>query len=213
MESSSVQGTRKAAIASRLYFSLVVVAAVPLPSFSFDSDSFPREASGCIVSSLEGGSGLLILLARNRRMRPLRNGAVNLPMQIGLLTQLVDVNISSNKLAGSKEIVSCMRLQRLDLSNNLFTGSIPKEMGTLAQLELLRIFCNKLSGTISSFLGNLSHLNELQMGDNVFSGSIPSRLGQLSSLQIAMNLSWNNLSGEMPAELGNTTNAAPRVYK
>ncbi|CAA0818248.1 Probable leucine-rich repeat receptor-like protein kinase [Striga hermonthica] len=41
------------------------------------------------------------------------------------------------------------------------------------------------------------------MGGNLLSGGIPSELGNLTSLQIVMNLSYNNLSGSIPPELGN----------
>jgi hypothetical protein len=41
------------------------------------------------------------------------------------------------------------------------------------------------------------------VGGNSFSGEIPFELGSLSSLQIALNLSNNNLTGTIPSELGN----------
>ncbi|KAI8566639.1 hypothetical protein RHMOL_Rhmol02G0057000 [Rhododendron molle] len=58
-------------------------------------------------------------------------------------------------------------LQRLDLSQNSLTDSIPAELGTLSQLELLMLSENKLSGNIPAALGNLSHLIELQLGGNL----------------------------------------------
>ncbi|WRX19868.1 hypothetical protein QQP08_012355 [Theobroma cacao] len=93
-------------------------------------------------------------------------------------------------------------LERLDLSHNGFVDSLPNELGTLSQLELLKLSENKFSGNISASLGSLSRLIERQMGGNVFSGEIPTELGFLSSLQIAMNLSFNNLTGSIPSELG-----------
>jgi hypothetical protein len=93
-------------------------------------------------------------------------------------------------------------LQRLDLSQNTFEGSLPNEVGRLPQLELLSFADNKLSGQIPPILSKLSHLTALQIGGNQFSGGIPKELGLLSSLQIAMNLSYNNLSGNIPSELG-----------
>ncbi|KAL0306640.1 UNVERIFIED_CONTAM: Leucine-rich repeat receptor-like serine/threonine-protein kinase [Sesamum radiatum] len=41
------------------------------------------------------------------------------------------------------------------------------------------------------------------MGGNFFSGSIPVELGQLTALQIALNISHNNLTGLIPSSLGN----------
>lgn len=41
------------------------------------------------------------------------------------------------------------------------------------------------------------------MGGNLFNGSIPRELGSLTGLQIALNLSYNKLTGEIPPELSN----------
>jgi hypothetical protein len=41
------------------------------------------------------------------------------------------------------------------------------------------------------------------MSENSFCGYIPQELGSLSSLQIALNLSYNKLSGQIPSQLGN----------
>ncbi|KAJ4747130.1 Non-specific serine/threonine protein kinase [Rhynchospora pubera] len=82
-------------------------------------------------------------------------------------------------------------------------GPLPDQIGILTQLELLRIADNVLTGAIPPILGKLSHLTELQIGGNNFSGPIPKELGMLSSLQIAMNLSFNSLFGNIPDEIGN----------
>ncbi|CAN7060028.1 unnamed protein product [Brassica rapa subsp. trilocularis] len=41
------------------------------------------------------------------------------------------------------------------------------------------------------------------MGRNLFYGSIPRELGSLTDLQIALNLSFNKLTGEIPSQLSN----------
>ncbi|GAA0167193.1 transmembrane signal receptor [Lithospermum erythrorhizon] len=128
-----------------------------------------------------------------------------IPPEIGKLVKLVTFNISSNRLSGKipHEIGNCAKLQRLDLSNNLFTGSVPNELGMLVNLELLKLSDNLFNGMIPDSLGNLVRLTELQMGGNFFSGSIPYDLGKLSALQIALNISHNDLTGEIPGNLGN----------
>ncbi|CAI8595447.1 unnamed protein product [Vicia faba] len=99
-----------------------------------------------------------------------------LPSEIGNLTQLVTFNVSSNRFGGSipDELGNCVRLQRLDLSRNKFTGT----------------------------LGDLIRLTDLELGGNRFTGRIPFHFGRLSALQIALNLSHNNLSDTIPDSLG-----------
>ncbi|PIM97199.1 Serine/threonine protein kinase [Handroanthus impetiginosus] len=80
---------------------------------------------------------------------------------------------------------------------------MPTELGTLSLLERLIISENMFSGNMPAELGKLSHLIELQIGGNIFSGEVPKELGNLVGLQIAMNLSYNNFTGRIPPELGN----------
>ncbi|CAI9771196.1 unnamed protein product [Fraxinus pennsylvanica] len=128
-----------------------------------------------------------------------------LPKEIGNLSQLVSFNVSSNLFTGRipPEILHCKGLQRLDLGWNRFIDAIPIELGTLSLLERLIVSENMFSGNIPAALGKLSHLTELQMGGNLLSGEIPKELGDFAGLQIAMNLSCNNLTGRIPPELGN----------
>ncbi|CAK8534807.1 unnamed protein product [Lathyrus sativus] len=127
-----------------------------------------------------------------------------LPSEIGKLAQLVTFNVSSNRFSGSipDELGNCARLQRLDLSRNKFTGMLPNSIGNLVNLELLKISDNMLLGEIPGTLGDLIRLTDLELGGNWFSGRIPFHFGRLSALQIALNLSHNNLSDTIPDSLG-----------
>lgn len=49
------------------------------------------------------------------------------------------------------------------------------------------------------------NITEIKLKENNLTGSIPAELGQLTSLQF-LSLDTNNLSGNIPAELGNLTN-------
>jgi len=69
-------------------------------------------------------------------------------------------------------------------------------------LELLKVSDNMLFGEIPGTLGDLIRLTDLELGGNRFSGRISFHLGRLSALQIALNLSHNNLSGTIPDSLG-----------
>ena len=97
------------------------------------------------------------------------------------------------------------RVQRLDLSFNGLSGTIPAELGNLTNLQELNLWNNDLSGTIPAELGNLTNLQSLNLLGNDLSGSIPAELGNLTNLQ-GMYLYQNRLSGTIPAELGNLTN-------
>ncbi|MFS7941093.1 putative non-specific serine/threonine protein kinase [Helianthus anomalus] len=92
-------------------------------------------------------------------------------------------------------------LQRLVLSNNRFTGGIPKEIGSLASLSVLNLNSNNFSGVIPVEIGRCSSLTTLDLGNNRFNGSIPVEINGLSQLQCLV-LSNSDLSGRIPSSNG-----------
>ncbi len=121
--------------------------------------------------------------------------------------QVIDLDLRRNRLSGSipSELGSLANLTQLWLSVNDLTGPIPSELGNLENLEWLEIKINKLTGSVPSELGNLTNLTALDLSDNNLSGSIPSELGNLSKV-VSVLLSFNNLTGPIPSELGNLEN-------
>ncbi|MFO7681211.1 MAG: leucine-rich repeat domain-containing protein [Chloroflexota bacterium] len=99
------------------------------------------------------------------------------------------------------------RLRVLDLHNNAITGSIPPEIGRLANLVQLDLSVNQLSGVLPAALGDLAALQWLMLPHNQISGPIPSELGQLAALH-TLDLSHNQLSGVIPESLANSTTLA-----
>ena len=97
------------------------------------------------------------------------------------------------------------RVKELNFYDNRMTGSIPPEIGSLANLEWLNIPSNRLSGPIPQEIGSLERLWWLNLGNNELSGEIPPELGKLFNLQ-AMYLGSNQLSGPIPSELGRLGN-------
>jgi hypothetical protein len=93
----------------------------------------------------------------------------------------------------------------ISLSNNQFTGSIPKSLGQLEDLDLLDLGHNKLTGTIPSEMVGMVNIQYLYLNDNHLSGAIPSEIGSLTDL-IYLYLSHNQLSGQIPDSLMNLTN-------
>ena len=55
-------------------------------------------------------------------------------------------------------------------------GSIPPELGNLANLETLWLENNQLSGSIPPELGNLANLESLGLSGNQLSGCVPAAL-------------------------------------
>ena len=56
------------------------------------------------------------------------------------------------------------------------SGSIPSELGNLANLDTLSLYENQLSESIPSELGNLDNLEYLYLGGNQLSGCVPTKL-------------------------------------
>ncbi|XP_061956382.1 receptor-like protein 9DC3 [Populus nigra] len=85
----------------------------------------------------------------------------------------------------------------LDLSNNKFTGKIPKLIGKLKAVQQLNFSHNSLTGHIQSSIGMLTYLESLDLSSNLLTGRIPVQLADLTFLAV-LNLSHNQLEGPIP---------------
>eukprot|EP00980_Cylindrotheca_fusiformis_P005212 scaffold1118_cov135-Cylindrotheca_fusiformis.AAC.10 len=156
-----------------------------------------------------------------------------LPSELGLLTNLVHLNLDRNVLFG--EVPGLAKLKALEvlwLSSNNFVGNIPAEMAQLTSLASLDLEDNSLSGTLpfelaslsnlfflglrlNSFEGELpdqlwerlSNLRFLDLEANQFQKTIPSQLGLLTGLE-SLYLEKNRFTGTLPSELGQLQNLA-----
>ncbi|CAK9168899.1 unnamed protein product [Ilex paraguariensis] len=156
-----------------------------------------------------------------------------LPESIGnLSTQLVQMLLDNNQISGSIPSVIAnlsylemldmfynqftghippdfgkfQNLQHLSLSGNQLSGNVPSSLGNLTALSLLRLDQNNLQGNIPSSMGNCQNLLELDLSRNSFNGTIPGHVLGISSLSIALDLSYNHLTGSLVDEVGNLKN-------
>ena len=121
--------------------------------------------------------------------------------------RVVGMGMPDLDLAGTipSELGNLANLQSLDLGDNELTGEIPAELGSLANLQELHLNWNQLTGEIPAELGGLANLQSLHLSENELTGEIPAELGSLANLQ-SLHLSGNELTGEIPAELAGLAN-------
>ncbi|KAL4653739.1 hypothetical protein ACB092_01G327200 [Castanea dentata] len=131
----------------------------------------------------------------------------SIPQQIGTLSKLTYLDLSSNNLTGHFPLflTNLTQLEYLNIFQNLISGPIPEELGNLKNLQSLYLSYNKLTGSIPSALGLLTNLTDLDLSSNNITGSIPDKLGDLKNLQF-LGLSYNKLTGSIPSALGHLTN-------
>ncbi|MFN6495574.1 MAG: COR domain-containing protein [Nostoc sp. DedQUE01] len=129
-------------------------------------------------------------------------GLTTLPGEIGQLTNLQTLNLSSNQLSSlPAEIGRLTNLQSLYLSSNKLS-SLPGEIVQLTNLQFLYLTRNQLRilpGEIVQF----TNLQTLHLRSNQLT-SLPREFGQLINLQ-SLDLSSNQLSS-LPGEIGQLTN-------
>ena len=121
--------------------------------------------------------------------------------------RVVGLRMSSEGIVGTipSELGGLANLRDLSLNGNQLTGGIPSELGNLSNLTWLWLAGNQLTGEIPPELGGLSNLTLLWLWSNQLTGEIPPELGRLSNLT-ELVLSRNQLTGEIPPELGSLSN-------
>ncbi|XP_051223126.2 receptor kinase-like protein Xa21 [Lolium perenne] len=164
---------------------------------------YNNSLSGHIPSSLGNLSQL------NRLLAYYGNLEGPIPASLGELKNLYVLDLSTNyRLNGSipREILKLPDLSYyLDLSYNSLSGSLPYEVGSLANLNQLILSGNQLSGKIPESIQNCVVLEWLLLDNNSFEESIPQSLKNLKGLS-KLNLTMNKFSGNIPDALGSIGN-------
>ncbi|TYI13338.1 hypothetical protein ES332_A08G051900v1 [Gossypium tomentosum] len=135
-----------------------------------------------------------------------------IPSNICLIfPQLFGLNLSGNFLQGN--IPPCLGSLNtthllLDLSHNQLSGGIPEMLAQSDSLRFLRLSNNHLSGKITPTIFRSSLLELLYLDGNNFDGNIPSiGISTIPWYSLKdMDLSNNNLSGELPRWIWNVSN-------
>ncbi|KAL6841960.1 hypothetical protein ACP4OV_028472 [Aristida adscensionis] len=118
------------------------------------------------------------------------------------------VDVSNNLITGEipSEIGSlCSSLVVLGIAGNQLAGMIPTSIGQLNYLISLDLSRNHLFGEIPTSVKNLWHLEHLSMAHNHLNGTIPAEIIQLHALKV-LDLSSNLLTGVIPSALADLTN-------
>ncbi|KAG9136256.1 hypothetical protein Leryth_003853 [Lithospermum erythrorhizon] len=129
------------------------------------------------------------------------------------------------------DIDGFQKLEILTLGGGKFTGEVPNWISKLKKLKLLNLSFNKVSGPVPSWIGGLSDLAVINFTGNQLSGQIPKELGNITALSAdkdttdfgylalpffftageynrlfnlprGLKLGGNNLTGNIPEELG-----------
>ena len=139
------------------------------------------------------------------------NGTI--PGELGLLSSLTQLNLRTNRLNGAipAEFGNLSRLERLLLHDNQLSGPIP-DLSGLGSLKMLWLSGREMSltGTVPGWLSLMGKLESVSLWGNALSGPIPDLTG-MTSLKL-LKLQSNNLSGGVPAWLGDMSSTLRGLY-
>lgn len=137
-----------------------------------------------------------------------------LPGYLAALHELRVLSVAHNKLHGSipSNITNLIKLQVLDLSNNKISGKIPSNLERLQGFKNTgssKLTPNTLYQDLAIVIKGYEYIltyvlatnTILDLSSNNLIGEIPPTIGNLSSLRL-LNLSSNRLEGHIPASLG-----------
>ncbi|KAG6404985.1 hypothetical protein SASPL_132564 [Salvia splendens] len=130
-----------------------------------------------------------------------------IPEATAQFLRLNHLNLSCNSLNGPlpKAIARFPKLATLDLSFNGLGGPLLPSLLMSETLAKLHLQGNAFSGTIEfSPLFNITNLLAIDLSDNGLSGELPDGFGLITGLE-RLNVGRNNFSGSLPSSFANLT--------
>ncbi|KZV29215.1 hypothetical protein F511_22380 [Dorcoceras hygrometricum] len=128
-----------------------------------------------------------------------------IPSSMGRVTSLMDINLSNNRISGRLlDLSSLSLLSWLDLSNNKLDSELPSMPKGITAVLLSN---NSFSGAIPRQYGELNNLQQLDLSFNALQGTAPPELFALPNIT-SLNLSSNMLIGLLPISLSCGSNLA-----
>ncbi|KAF2583581.1 hypothetical protein F2Q68_00002180 [Brassica cretica] len=126
--------------------------------------------------------------------------------------RVTDLDLGGLDLGGiiSPDIGNLSFLKSLNLEDNSFGGTIPKEglpseLGSLSSLEVLFLSKNNLSGrlngTIPQEIMQLESFVQLFVNSNLLTGPLPKDVGRLKHV-VVLSVENNRLNGNIPEAIG-----------
>lgn len=149
----------------------------------------------------------------------------SLPESLFNHTELQSLSISNNNISGQMPAIPAggVRLQVLNFSNNALAGKLPENLPNSKNLsvislksnffygfipngfnfvEILDLSSNLLNGSLPIEFGG-ERLSLLDLSNNKLTGSISFKFASKIPTNSSIDLSFNNLSGQIPPELSN----------
>lgn len=133
-----------------------------------------------------------------------------IPPELRFLTSLRKLNLGRNSLQGTlpslifENVPSLLRM--IDLGENILEGSLPVSMFQLPELERLVLSSNRWTSSVPTRLDKLTKLQELLLGDNMSLGGelTSTMIAALTSLRV-LEVQRTALGGSLPRELETLT--------
>jgi len=119
---------------------------------------------------------------------------------IGLTPALEELNMGHTKARSLSGIDQLQNLRTLNMAENHFSTSLPKDLFKLSSLEKLFITNAGFIGSIPGDIGAMTKLSVLFMNHNELTGTLPSEIGMLTSVSV-LQVSENLLYGSVPTEI------------
>eukprot|EP00978_Attheya_sp_CCMP212_P041841 scaffold245331_cov48-Attheya_sp.AAC.1 len=149
--------------------------------------------------------------------------AGTLPSEIGLLSDLEEIDLGENELTGilSKEARNLKLLHTLRLSNNKLSGPVPTTLSELQDINVFSLANNLLEGTIPINFENVTldaisfdavrkvRLRKIDLSNNKLVGTLSPLIGYIATLE-HLDLSSNSFTGTIFTTLSILDNLAAK---